>query len=80
MIRIADFDSADMPFLFVGNVNGGRFVFHQTCPESWLAAMVSMPLAAIVEFEGAYQRLFDGAFITSAISTGEHGFELTVDM
>ncbi len=69
-----------MPFLFVGTVDGGRFVFHQTCPESWLAGMVNKPLDAVVGLEGAYQRLFAGAFITSAVSAGSVGVELTVDM
>ena len=71
MIRIGVFDTAEMPFLFVGTTTGGRFLFQHAWPESWLAGMASMPLEAIVELEGAYQRLYAGALITSAISRGD---------
>ena len=71
MIRIADFDSAEMPFLFVGTTTGGSFLFQLACPKSWLAGMANMPLEEIVELEGAYQRLFAGALITSAVSRGD---------
>lgn len=80
MIRIADFDSEGMPFLFVGTRSGGRFVSQHVWPEIWLAAMVNKPIEAVVELEGVYQRLFAGASITSAISAGECSVELTVHM
>lgn len=80
MIRIADFDDEGMPFLFVGTTAGGRFVFQHVWPESLLATMKNMPLDKIVTLEGTYQRRFAGAIITSAISAGTGGVELTVEM
>lgn len=80
MIRIADFDDEGMPFLFVGTTAGGRFVFQHVWPQSLLALMKNMPLEEIVTFGGIHQQRFAGAIITSAISAGTGGVELTVEM
>ena len=80
MMRIADFDTSDLPITFVGDTREGSFTFQHVWPETIIASVVGRLLREIVEFDGIYERIFGRATITDAKRAGDGGVEIKVQL